>query len=263
MLIDGKKIRDEIIDELRPKFALLGGATLAVVWVGDDQATAKFVEQKKKFAEEAGVTLRLFEYENDITQADLEEAVRRLADDSEIRGIIVQLPLPKHITTQAIIELVPPEKDIDALGPEAKILSPVVMAVKEIIDRYKIPFIGNTFVVVGQGKLVGRPVAVWLAQSGALVEVADQTTGDIEAFTKTADVIIMGAGVPGLLKPSMVKEGVVIIDAGTSEQAGRLEGDADPECIVKASLITPVPGGVGPIVIAELFKNLFTLVSAK
>jgi len=261
MLIDGKKIRDEIIAELRPKFASIGGADLAVVWVGDDPATAKFIEQKKKFAEAAGVTLRLFEYESTISQADLENEVKRLATDPKIKGIIVQLPLPKDINSQAIIDLVPPEKDVDALGKEAKLLSPVVMAVKEIIERYKIPFIGNTFVVVGQGKLVGRPVAVWLAQSGAMVEVADQTTGDIEAFTKTADIIITGAGVPGLLKPVMVKEGVIIIDAGTSEQAGKLGGDVDPECAIKAKLFTPVPGGVGPIVISELFNNLWKLSS--
>lgn len=259
MLIDGKKIRDEILAELKTEFDRMGGAALAVVWVGEDPATAKFIEQKKKFAQAAGVDLRLFEFPIDVSQEDLEQNLDQLANNSEIKGIIVQLPLPKQIDTAKIINLIPPAKDVDALGSEAVVLSPVVRAVREILERYRIGFAGTNFVVIGQGKLVGRPVAVWLVQSGAMVEVADQLTGDISVFTKNADVIICGAGDPGLLRPEMIREGAVIIDAGTSEQAGRLSGDADPACATKARLFTPVPGGVGPIVIAELFKNLLDL----
>jgi len=259
MIIDGKKIRDEILAELRPKFERLNSADLAVVWVGDDPATAKFIEQKKKFAEAAGVTLKLFEYEKDISEEALAEELEKLAQNGEIKGIIVQLPLPKHINAVKIISLIPPAKDVDGLGPDAKVMSPVVMAVKEILERHNVSFGGKKFVVIGQGKLVGRPVAIWLAQSGADVEVADQNTGSVETFTKIADVIICGAGTPGLLQPEMIRAGAIVIDAGTSEQAGKLGGDADPACAERASLFTPVPGGVGPIVVAELFKNFLQL----
>lgn len=259
MLVDGKKIRDEILEKLKENFESIGGATLAVVWVGDDPATAKFIEYKKKVAERIGVTVRMFEYENTILESDLEQEVQRLAVDSEINGIIVQLPLPAQIDVQKILNLVPPAKDIDALNPETVVLSPVVLAVKEILDRHNISLNNKNYVVVGQGKLVGRPVAVWLAGEGADVTAIDSKTKDINNQIKQADVIISGIGQPGFITPDMVKDGVVLIDAGTSEQAGKLAGDIDPACAEKASLFTPVPGGVGPIVLATLFENLWKL----
>ncbi|MCX6712632.1 MAG: bifunctional 5,10-methylenetetrahydrofolate dehydrogenase/5,10-methenyltetrahydrofolate cyclohydrolase [Candidatus Vogelbacteria bacterium] len=262
MLVDGKKIRDDILGELKPKFEKMGGAVLAVVWVGEDPATAKFIAQKRKFAEVAGVELRLFEYEKDITQIELETEMNRLAHDQEIGGIIVQLPLPEKIVATDIIKLIPSEKDVDALGSEARVLSPVVAAVKEILERHKIGF-DRKYAVLGRGKLVGQPVAVWLAQNGAKVEVADSHTTDLGAVTKNADVIVSGIGKSGILTGEMIKEGTIIIDAGTNEQAGELRGDADPACALKAALFTPVPGGVGPIVVAEIFKNLFTLITMK
>jgi methylenetetrahydrofolate dehydrogenase (NADP+)/methenyltetrahydrofolate cyclohydrolase len=263
MLVDGKKIRDEILAELKTNFESIGGATLAVVWVGNDPATAKFVEYKKKVAETIGVELRLFEYEDTITQLDLVQELKRLALDSDINGIIVQLPLPKQIASAEIMALIPPSKDVDALGPEATVMSPVVGAVAEILKRYEIDLVKNKFVVVGKGKLVGQPVAIWLAGEGAEVEILDSKTEDITSHLKQADVIISGIGKSGFIIPEMLKDGVVLIDAGTSEQAGILAGDIDPACADKASLFTPVPGGVGPIVLAMLFWNLFTLLTTK
>jgi len=258
MLIDGKKIRDEILAELKDDFESIGGAVLAVVWVGNDQATAKFIAQKQKFASAAGVELRLFEYEANIAQADLETAINRLARDDEIKGIIVQLPLPVTIDSAKIISLIPSAKDVDALTENAKVDSPVVQAIKEILVRYSIP-LTKKFLVLGQGKLVGRPVSLWLAKEGVDVKVATSATVDISSQIKGADVIISGVGVPGLIKPDMLNAEAVLIDAGTSEQAGKLAGDADQACADKVSLFTPVPGGVGPIVLAMLFKNLWNL----
>jgi len=257
MLIDGRKIRDELVDSLKSNFASIGGAVLAVVWVGDDPASEKFIAQKKRLAELVGVDLRLFEYEEDIEQTDLENVISRLANDSEIDGIIVQLPLPKKIDVQKIIDLIPSSKDVDALGKEAIFLSPVVSAIKEILEYYKIDFLHKKILVAGQGKLVGRPVAIWLAGLGADVSVLDEKTKDIRQILSTADIIISGVGKSGLITPDLIKEGVILIDAGTSEQGGRLAGDIDPACYQKASLYTPVPGGVGPVVLAMLFKNLF------
>lgn len=259
MLIDGKKIRDEILSELKANFKSIGGATLAVVWVGDDLASAKFIEYKKKVAETIGVKLPLFEYRADIGQADLEQEVKRLALDSDTDGIIVQLPLPKQIDVAKIIELIPPTKDVDALGPEATVMSPVVSAIAEILKRHKIDLAKNKFVIVGKGKLVGRPMAIWLAGEGADVSILDSQTKDITTGLRQADVIISGIGKASFIVPEMVKEGIILIDAGTSEQSGILAGDIDPACASKASIFTPVPGGVGPIVLAKLFENLWKL----
>lgn len=261
MLIDGKKIRDELLATLKDKFAQRNETTLAIVVVGNDLATQKFIEQKKKIAARLGVRVAMYEFPPEVSFDELEACLTRLATWSEINGIIVQLPLPRGIDAQAIINLIPPEKDIDALSNEAKVLSPVVAAVEEILRQYDIPLVGPNFLVLGQGKLVGRPTALWLVQSGAIVEVADHLTGDLSKYTKNADVIICGVGQPGLLHPEMVKDGVVIIDAGTSEQAGKMSGDADPACATKAKLFTPVPGGVGPVVVAELFNNLWKLLA--
>ncbi len=258
-LIDGKKIKDEILAELKEKFSIIGGAVLAVVWVGDDPATAKFVEYKKKVAEKIGVDLRLFEYEDTISQEDLEQGVNRLIIDREISGIIVQLPLPKQIDVDKIISLIPPEKDVDALSKDPKVKSPVVGAVEEILERYKVSLTSNKFVVAGQGKLVGRPVTIWLASRGAEVSVFDRQTKDTNSLLIQADVIISGMGQPEFIIPSMVKDDVILIDAGTSEQGGRLAGDIDPACAAKAKLFTPVPGGLGPVVLAKLFENLWKL----
>ena len=259
MIVDGKKIRDEILSELKVNFASIGGATLAVVWVGGDKATAKFVEYKKKVAETIGVKLKIFEYEDTIIQADLEQELKRLTIDSDINGIIIQLPLPKQIDSVKIMALIPPAKDVDALSPESTVVSPVVATVAEILKRYRVNLAKNKFVVVGKGKLVGRPVAVWLASEGAEVSILDSQTKDITTPLKQADVIISGIGRPGFITPKLIKNGVVLLDAGTSEQTGRLAGDIDPACAKKASLFTPVPGGIGPIVLAMLFKNLWKL----
>src|SRR5680860_1161000 len=167
MIIDGKKIRDEILQELKVSFKSIPEPILAVVWVGADKATEKFIECKKKVAENIGVELRLFKYEDSITQEELEQEIKKLAESKEVNGIIVQLPLPKIIVSQKILELVPNTKDVDALGLEAIVLSPVVSAVKEILTRYEVSLLGKKFVVIGQGKLVGLPVATWLTHEGA------------------------------------------------------------------------------------------------
>lgn len=259
MLIDGRKIRDELVGKLKNDFTSIGGAVLAVVWVGDDPASEKFIAQKKRLAEIVGVDLRLFEYEENIAQADLEEVVLRLANDSEIDGIIVQLPLPKKIDIQKIIDLIPPSKDVDVLGNGSSFLSPVVSAIKEIFEYYQIDFLNKKILIAGHGKLVGRPVALWLVGLGADVSVFDEETKNIRQILSTADILISGIGKPGLITPDLVKDGVILIDAGTSEQGGRLAGDIDPACYDKASLYTPVPGGVGPIVLTMLFKNLWKI----
>lgn len=259
MIIDGKKMAAEIREELAENFSGRP-VVLAVVLVGEDPASIKFVERKKKFGEEIGVDVRVFEYAEDVTEEDLSAEVQKLADSDQVGGIIIQLPLPPHINNSRILNLVPANKDVDALTADASVDSPVVEAIVEILDRGRVELNNKKIVVVGQGQLVGRPVAIRLAQDGFDVEVASSTTKDLKALILTADVVISGVGKPGLITPDMVKEGVVLVDAGTSEQSSKLIGDIDPACADKASLFTPVPGGVGPIVVAMLFKNLLRLV---
>lgn len=258
MLIDGKKIREEIKEEIKKEVENLGPLVLAVVWVGDDPVTAKFIEQKRRFAEDVGIELRLFEYEAGIGQEDLEKEIERLSADDSITGIIVQLPLPSHLDAFAVLAKIIPKKDVDALTKEPLVLSPVVAAVKEIFTRFDLSQ-DKKILVVGRGRLVGRPIAVWLTQEGFSVESIGEEVSDISRYTVSADIIISGVGVPEIIKPEMIKDGAVLIDIGTSESKGSVKGDIDRACEVKASLFSAVPGGVGPLTVAMIFKNLIFL----
>jgi methylenetetrahydrofolate dehydrogenase (NADP+)/methenyltetrahydrofolate cyclohydrolase len=236
MIIDGKKIADEILAGLH------GDYTLGVVMNEGDAASDSFVKIKERSARRVGVTIKRFAPEN------FDKAL--LCD-----GVIVQLPLPN---AEALLEKIPPEKDVDALGKLPKVLAPVAAAVGEIFARYDIAVANKKAVVVGAGRLVGKPVAQMLRDAGAKVTVVTENQSSLEEL-KDADIVVLGAGNPGMVVPQMLKEGVVLIDAGTSESEGRVAGDADPACAEVASIFTPVPGGLGPIAVAMIFKNLFAL----
>ena len=183
-------------------------------------------------------------------------------------SIIVQLPLPPHIDTERVLNVVPPERDPDVLSEKSialfekdtsAILPPVLGAIKEILLRSGV-FVGNKkVVIVGRGKLVGAPAAVWFKRHGSNVALLGRDTADLKPHTAEADIIVLGVGSPGLLRPDMIKPEAVILDAGTSEEGGKLLGDADSACAEKAGVFTPVPGGIGPITVAILFQNLLTL----
>jgi methylenetetrahydrofolate dehydrogenase (NADP+)/methenyltetrahydrofolate cyclohydrolase len=186
-------------------------------------------------------------------------ALQRLAE--HCAGIIVQMPLPSQINLGQILAALPPHLDVDAIteykGPSF-VRAPVAEAVSEVFVRAGVSAAGKRAVVVGAGMLVGAPVAVLLKDLGADVFVITRNEGSLLDL-KTADIVVLGAGDPGFVKPEHLKQGVVLIDAGTSEASGRLAGDADPKCAEVASVFTPVPGGIGPIAVAMIFKNLFTL----
>lgn len=260
MIVGGQVSAEEIKRDLKKK--IVGkNLRLDVILVGDNLASRKYVERKKKVGEELGVEVAVHEFMANIFQVDLEEEIKRLVDEERVNGIIVQLPLPKQIDEQKILNLVSPDKDVDALGEEARVLSPIVGAVREILERNNIVLENKKIVAVGNGKLVGRPVSIWLTQEGREVEVININTKNSDQILQKADIIISGVGQPGLITPDKIKDGVVLIDAGTSESNGRLAGDADPACAPKCSLFTPVPGGVGPLTVVMLFKNLLELSS--
>jgi methylenetetrahydrofolate dehydrogenase (NADP+)/methenyltetrahydrofolate cyclohydrolase len=269
MLIDGKQIRDEILRDLAQSVATTAHTpTLAIVVVGEDPVIESFVRIKKKTAEKLGIFMREEREGLEATTDTLVERIKRLSADDTIDGIIVQLPLPPSVNAERVLNAVPVFKDIDMLSAEAvldfrsmkaPILPPVVGAIKEILDRGRVSVVGKDVLILGHGRLVGRPAELFFRHNGAHVTVIDKPIERLSDITREADVIISGTGTPGLVTPEMLKPGVVFIDAGTSEQGGRIVGDAAPACASVASLFTPVPGGVGPIAIAMIFRNLLVL----
>ena len=279
MIVDGKKLAEEIKTSLKDEVAKLGKKLrLAVIYVGQNTVTDKFLKQKQKFASAIGIDLRIYNIPEDITTSKLREKLAEIVHIKENTGVIVQLPLPKQINTQYILDGIIPEKDPDMLSSKSvgafstgrsKILPPVVGAIKLILEKNEVELKGKKATVLGAGRLVGKPVATWLISEGAAVTVIDENTTDPTLHTIDADILISGIGTPGLIKASMVKDGVVAIDCGTSvaddeiasrdEMRSRLVGDFDPKIAEKASLFTPVPGGVGPLTVAMLFKNLVEL----
>lgn len=261
MVFDGKKRAQDIQEEL--KGAVHGDAPrLAVVMVGDDAVSQSYIEKKKAFGEAISAHVIVYTFSEEFEQETLEVHIQMVIDDEDNDGVIIQLPLPKHINRKRILSMIPKEKDVDALGDAPVVPTPVVGAMQDIMEQHTIKLKDKKVVVIGEGALVGKPAYEWVKNEEADVAVVTEATENISDYTKEADIIISGAGSPGIVTPEIIKEGVVILDAGTSEEAGKVVGDADPACAEKASLFTPVPGGIGPMTVALLFKNLITL-SAK
>jgi methylenetetrahydrofolate dehydrogenase (NADP+)/methenyltetrahydrofolate cyclohydrolase len=257
MIIDGRAIARELEQDL--KKSLLGVPQKSVVFVMflDTPATRQFIAMKSKVAERLGINAETIEcFDCTTTQ----EAIIRIGEISQksYDGVVVQLPLPTDFAVEEVVNAVPADLDIDGLCRDSKFLAPVAMAVLKIFNFYQIDLAGKEIVVVGNGRLVGEPVGALLTSKAIPFGIADGDTNEIIKLEliRNADVIISGVGVPHIITPDMIKEDVVLIDAGTSEQAGKLVGDIDPACAEKASFITPVPGGVGPVTVTCLFENL-------
>lgn len=266
MIVDGNKIADEILAVLKKEVLQLETKiTLVVLVVGEHLATERFIALKKKRAEDIGIQVRIVRFPLDMQTATLQNSIQQNAKDKTVRGIIVQLPLPKDVDAEAVLASIPEELDIDVLAPRSTekfsqgtldILPPVVGAINEIVEREGVPIEGKHVVVVGRGALVGMPAARWFEQRGARVSIVSKKTKDLPSLTKEADIIVSGAGVPMLITPDMIRDGAILFDAGTSEAGGKLSGDADPHCALKCQIFTPVPGGIGPITVAVLLQNL-------
>ena len=277
MILDGKKIADGMLAEVKEAAALRRtqgeSFRLAAVLVGPStdsgQAASKFLELKKKVAEKVGIDFRLYEFPVDITTQKLRKEVVGIAKAEVNQAVIIELPLPEHINTQYVLNAIPPDKDPDVLSEKSQgaffsgrssVLPPAVEAVKMILKKNDLELKGKNCAIFGYGLLVGRPVSHWLAQRGAAVSIINEYTPNPEFFALNADVVISGVGKPNLIKSDMIKSGAVVIDFGYGNLNGQIAGDVDfGGASGKASLITPVPGGVGPIVIAAVFKNMMTL----
>ncbi len=260
MLIDGKSIAAEILDQVKTDVEAIGRpVTMAAITCAPNFETKKYLEMKKRRAEAVGVTLQIIELPVDSTTEQVASTVFKYAQESN--GVVVQLPLPEHIDKEVVLRAVPIGKDPDVFGYGEKrdrVLPPVVGAIDEISKLHEVEWKNKRVVVLGQGTLVGKPAARYARKKGARVRVYEDGTLD-QSSLKTADIIISGIGQAHFIKPDMVQEGVILFDAGTSEDGGVLVGDVHPDAESVAALLTPVPGGIGPITIAYLLKNVVML----
>jgi methylenetetrahydrofolate dehydrogenase (NADP+)/methenyltetrahydrofolate cyclohydrolase len=285
MILDGKKIAAEIRCELRAQIEALQAAgkrvpKLAIVIVGENPASVTYVNNKMKACAEVGIEAVKIAYPVEITEQTLLSEVRKLNNDPSIDGFIVQLPLPDHICETTIMSAIDRSKDVDGLTPEnvgrtvqglPSIISATPRGIRELLARYQIATEGKHVVVIGRSNIVGKPMAILLMQrpylslpgmsaaslGDATVTVCHSKTQDLAAICRTAEILIVAAGSPKLLTAEMVKDGAVVIDVGINRVDGHLVGDVDFEHVApKASYITPVPGGVGPMTIVSLFQNI-------
>ncbi|MGE4577717.1 MAG: bifunctional 5,10-methylenetetrahydrofolate dehydrogenase/5,10-methenyltetrahydrofolate cyclohydrolase [Candidatus Methanomethylophilaceae archaeon] len=278
-LILGKEISQEIYGELEARIAALKekGITpgLAVVLVGDDPASQTYVRMKGKMCQELGMHSDTIIMPGSTTQADLLARVDSLNKDPDIHGFLIQLPLPKHIDEQAVINAIDPSKDVDCFHPfnvgrmlvgDPEFLPATPAGVQQLLIRSGIETDGKHVVVVGRSNIVGKPMAAMMMQkaegANSTVTVVHSRTKDIGSITRQADILIVAMGRAGFITPDMVKEGAVVIDVGTnhipdpnSKKGTRLVGDVDDNVKQKASAMTPVPGGVGPMTICMLMSN--------
>lgn len=266
MIIDGKKIAERIKIELKKEIQKLPQPLILTHFVGtDDFAIQSFVRIKRRVADELGVIVDGV----DVTLLDTEELIEKIKEvEDKTNGIILQFPLSEKVDAKVAKNSIPLSLDVDSISEKAMkefeegkflIMPPVAGAIKEIVEEYKIEIKNKKVLIVGAGLLVGIPSNILFNNLGGKVEMITKETNDLIFYTKKADIIVLGAGSPGILKPNMIEEGVVVFDAGTSEDGGKLIGDADPACADMCSFFTPVPGGIGPITIAMIFKNLLKL----
>lgn len=270
-LIDGKVIAAEIRAELKARtqaFEEKYGKKigLAVVLIGNDPASQVYVRNKVKACEEAGIRSFRHDLPEETTQKQAEELVSALAEDENVHGILIQLPLPRGLDEKRLLSLIPPSKDVDGflaenIGrlalKEAGTVACTPLGVMEMLSRSNIPVAGKRAVVVGRSNIVGRPMALLLLNADATVTVCHSKTKDLLEECRRADILVAAIGKPKFITADMVKEGAVVIDVGMDrDENGKLCGDVDFENVKeKASAITPVPGGVGPMTIAMLLKN--------
>lgn len=269
-LIDGKKISQEIKDELKAEVENLKSKgkeiCLAVIQVGNDPASSVYVNNKKKACAYIGIESEAYELEESTTEADLLKLIDRLNHSEDVNGILVQLPLPAHIDEDKIIRAISPDKDVDGFHPvsvgklwigEKGFLSCTPAGIIQLLKRSGITIDGKECVVVGRSNIVGKPMAALLLRENATVTVAHSHTKDLKEITKRADILIVAIGKRQFIHTDYVKEGAVVIDVGMHrDENNKLCGDvAFDEVESVASAITPVPGGVGPMTIAMLMNN--------
>ncbi|CUG99930.1 TPA: bifunctional methylenetetrahydrofolate dehydrogenase/methenyltetrahydrofolate cyclohydrolase FolD [Staphylococcus aureus] len=275
-ILDGKQIAKDYRQGLQDQFEALKekGFTpkLSVILVGNDGASQSYVRSKKKAAEKIGMISEIVHLEETATEEEVLNELNRLNNDDSVSGILVQVPLPKQVSEQKILEAINPEKDVDGFHPinigklyidEQTFVPCTPLGIMEILKHADIDLEGKNAVVIGRSHIVGQPVSKLLLQKNASVTILHSRSKDMASYLKDADVIVSAVGKPGLVTKDVVKEGAVIIDVGnTPDENGKLKGDVDYDAVKEiAGAITPVPGGVGPLTITMVLNN--TLLAEK
>ena len=270
-LLDGKLLSAKIKDEVKAgadEYHLT--PILAVITIGDDEASKVYVENKRKACEYVGISMMHFDYASCVKEEVVIKKIKELNKDRTVSGIILQLPLPDGFDSNKIINYISPIKDVDGLTEnsmgklligEEGFIPCTPKGILEILDYYKINLEGKHVVVVGRSILVGKPIALECLKRNATVTMCHSKTKDLAHYTKDADILIVAVGKKHLIDKTMVKKGVVIIDVGITRIEKKLYGDVNPDAYELASYVTPVPGGVGPMTVAMLMKN--TLIAYK
>lgn len=268
MILDGKMVKTKILDELRDKVSKLDiKPKLVVIQVGNDEASNVYIRQKCNMCEYIGYEYEHIKLDDDTTNECVMELINKLNNDDSVSGIMVQLPIPKELDVNKIINTIDPVKDVDGLTEinngklfcgNSGIYSCTPSGIMELLDRYNISIESKHVVIVGRSNLVGKPMAMMMLNKGATVTVCHSKTVDLANHTKMADILVVAVGKPNLITDDMVKEGAVVIDVGINRTDLGLCGDVDFNNISKkVSYITPVPGGVGPMTVAMLAKNIY------
>jgi methylenetetrahydrofolate dehydrogenase (NADP+) / methenyltetrahydrofolate cyclohydrolase len=263
-LMDGKSLADRIRAQVAEEVKEVGQIGLTTILVGDDPASDIYIRRKQDAAKEVGILARDYRLAEDTSEQELLELIDQLNGDDAVDGILVQLPLPSHIGEQRALDAVDPAKDVDGFHPvnagrlflgQQGLVAATPTGIVTLLEEYEVPLVGARAVVVGRSNIVGKPVALLLLAQHATVTICHSRTADLPAQTREADVLVVAVGQPGLISPEMVKEGATVIDVGMNRTPEGLRGDVDPAVAERAGLMTPVPGGVGPMTIASLLRN--------
>ena len=265
-LIDGKKIAEAVLEKVKSRTAMLKvKPCLAIIVVGEDAASLLYTKKKHEACHKAGIISRNIKLPETTTNKELEAEIKKLNLDKEVDGILVQLPLPKHIDTDNVLQFISPKKDVDGLHPTnlgkmamstGEVLPCTPKGVIYLLKQIKVPLEGKHAVVLGRSRMVGKPLALLLLDENCTVTICHSKTENLQAITSEADILCSAVGKPKIITADMVKQGAVVVDIGTNHVDGKLVGDVDFEPVAKkASFITPVPGGVGPMTIAMLLEN--------
>jgi len=268
-LMDGKGLSNDIQDELKLKIkGCMIRPSVAVIQIGDDAASNIYVKNKEKVCNSIGIYFRLFKFEEDVPELSIVNKIKELNNDDYVNGIMIQLPIPEKYNEKRLLNTIINSKDVDGLTDintgrlinGRKAITPCTpLGIITLLEKYNVDFQGKEVCIIGKGKLVGRPLSFLLMEKGATVTVCNSRTKDLSVHTKNADIVVCACGVSKILTGDMVKEGVIVVDVGSNVINGKIVGDVDFDSVSKkASLITPNPGGVGPMTIASLMKNIVT-----
>lgn len=270
MILDGKKLRDELLVQYKEKIKEEKlNITLAIILVGNNEASKLYIKNKEKYCTEVGIKVDKYLLDEDISEKVLINLIKDLNEDKEVTGIILQSPVPNGIDFDKCSGMILPSKDVDGFTKDnvynlylnkKSILPCTVKGIIKLLEYYNIEINGKNVAIIGRGNIVGKPLAMALENRNATVSLLHSKTKDLKMFTKDADIVVVACGIPKLLKKEMIKEGSVVIDVGISRVDGKIVGDIDFDNIKDIALfVTPNPGGIGPMTIAMIIDNLIEM----